>query len=447
MRANIVTRIKLRRCNEKLTGRGGFVLLSELWEHLKLSQRLDRSLPQPGSGRGFKPSEMIQSIVGLFFSGGEHLSDMSHLSSDSLLYTLNDCRKAPASNTLTSWLNRSEHWVEHDSGGGLENVTLQGIWRVHRELLGMLARLHKKTNLILDVDATLIGAKKRNATYTYKGFRGYQPQLAYLPELGTFLGSELRPGNMPCSKDVVSYLEDCKASMPVGTHIKLLRGDCAYYQRTVLKWGRDNRINFTIRARRDPEVMRAIQGIDDSEWTPYSDSDGIEQSDTHVASTVHSMDGVGYFRLVAIRRRRDAGEQWGIFDGKYEYYPIATNLKDSAENIVHLYNQRGRMEDGIGQLKGDFGLSAMPCSKFEANAVWVAIGILAFTFFAFFKLALGGDWVIRKAKTLRFHILNIPGRVVRHARYVVLELCCSAEFLTFFRDCRTRCRSLVPLFG
>jgi len=58
----------------------------------------------------------------------------------------------------------------------------------------------------------------------------------------------------------------------------------------------------------------------------------------------------------------------------------------------------------------------MPCSKFEPNAVWVAIRILAFTVFALFKVALGGDWVVAKAKTVRFHILNIPGRLVRHAR-------------------------------
>ena len=442
-----MTRIKLGRCKEKLTGRGGFVLFSELWEHLKLSQRLDRSLPQPGSGRGFKPSEVIQNIVSLFLSGGEHLSDIAHLSSDSLLYTLNGSHKAPASNTLTSWLNHCERWVEHDNGGSRENVALHGVRRVNRELLGELARLQKKTSLILDVDATLIKTKKRTATCTYKGFRGYQPQLAYLPELGAFLGSELRPGNMPCSKDALSYLEDCKASMPVGTHIRLLRGDAAYYQRDVLKWLKENRINFTIRAIKDPELKRTIQAIDESEWAPYFDSDGIEQSDTRVASTAHSMDGVGYFRLVVIRRRRDAGDQWDLFDGKYKYHPIATNLKDSTENVVHLYNQRGRMEDGIGQLKGDFGLSAMPCSKFEANALWIVIGILAFTFFVLFKLALGGDWAVRKAKTLRFHILNIPGRLVRHARYVVLELCCSAEFLAFFRDCRTRCLRLVPQFG
>jgi hypothetical protein len=447
MKAGFVSRIKLGLCRDRLTGRGGFLLLSELWEHLGLSGLLDSALPQPGSGRGFKPSEIVGSIVGLLLSGAEHLSDITHLSWDWLLFALNRFRKLPAPNTLTSWLNRCERWVDHDDGGGRENVALRGIRRVNRELLRVLSGLLKKTSLIVDVDATLVKTKKRTASITYKGFPGYQPQLAYLPELRAFLGSELRPGSEPSSKDVVSYLEDCRASMPDGTHIRLLRADAAYYQREVLKWCVDNDIDFAIRAVRDSEVMRAIWSIGPSQWQRYTDSDGIEQSDAEVASCFHSMDGVDWFRLVVLRRRRDTGEQLDLFDGKYECFPVATCLDCSAEDVIHLYNERGKVEDGIGQLKGDFGLSSMPCSAFEPNAVWIAIGILAFTIFALFKVALGGDWVVAKAKTVRFHILNIPGKLVRHARYVVLQLACSAEFLALFRDSRTRCRSLVSQFG
>jgi len=96
------------------------------------------------------------------------LSDISHLSSDSLLHALNGAHEAPAPNTLTSWLNRCERWIKHDHGGGLENVSLNGVKRVNRELLGELARLLKKTSLTLDVDAMLVKAKKRTAKRTYK---------------------------------------------------------------------------------------------------------------------------------------------------------------------------------------------------------------------------------------------------------------------------------------
>jgi hypothetical protein len=399
MGADFVSRIKLGVCKESLTSHGGFLLVGELWERLGLSALLDRNLPQPGSGRGFKPSQVVRSIVSLLFNNGEHLSDISRISSDSLLAMMGDAPKLPASNTLTEWLGRCERCVEHDFGGERENIILQGLERVNRKLLGGLARHLKKSGLILDVDATVVKTGKESAKLTYKGVRGYQPQLAYLPELRSFVASEFRNGDVPSSKDVLPYLEHCKANMPDGTHVRLVRADAAYYQRDVLKWCLDNGSEFAIRAARDTEVIRVIREISEAEWERYVDADGIEQPDAEIASTYHSMEGVGWFRLVVLRRRRDKGEQLDILEGKYEYYPVATSMRCSAKAAMHFYNQRGRMEDGIGQLKGDFGLSAMPCSDIDANAVWIAIGILAFTLFVLFKLlVLGGDWVVRKVR-------------------------------------------------
>jgi hypothetical protein len=227
-----------------------------------------------------------------------------------------------------------------------------------------------------------------------------------------------------------------------------VRADAAYYEKDVLNWCIDNGSTFAIRAGRDLEVMRVISEIPQDAWEPYVDSDGIEQPDARLASTHHSMEGVGWFRLVVLRRRRDKGEQLDLLDGKYEYYPVATSLDWSAQEVLRFYNQRGRMEDGIGQLKTDFGLSAMPCTDMKANAVWIAIGILAFTLFVLFKLlVLGGDWVVRKAKTVRFHIFDIPGRLVRHARELRLDLRCSRALFDFLCEARRRCQRLVFEFS
>jgi len=381
--------------------------------------------------------------VSLLACGGEHLSDISRISSDSLLAMIGDASRLPASNTLTEWLGRCERWVEHEWGGQDENVLLQGLERVNRKLLGVLVRHVNKKELTLDIDATVVGTEKRGARATYLGGRGYQPQLGHLAELRSFLVSNLRNGDVPSSKDVLPYLEACKANMPEGAHIGLLRADAAYYQRDVLKWCVENGSDFLIRAGRDLATIRAIREIPDTAWERYVDSDGFEHSDAEVASTYHSMEGVGWFRLVVLRRRRNRG-QYDLFWGQHMYYPVATSLACSAQEVIRLYNQRGRMEDAIGQMKCDFGLSAMPCSDIKANAVWVAIGILAFTLFTIFKsLVLGADWVFRKAKAVRFHIFDIPGRLVRHAGELVLNLGCARPLFDFLCEARRRCRRLV----
>ena len=38
------------------------------------------------------------------------------------------------------------------------------------------------------------------------------------------------------------------------------------------------------------------------------------------------------------------------------------------------------------------------------------------------QLALGQEWVSRRLKAVRFGVINLPGRVVRHARTLVINL-------------------------
>ena len=50
------------------------------------------------------------------------------------------------------------------------------------------------------------------------------------------------------------------------------------------------------------------------------------------------------------------------------------------------------------------------------------------------RLVLGGDWVARRMKAMRFHLIALPGRVVRHARRLIVRL--SAGALDLIRDVR-----------
>ena len=65
----------------------------------------------------------------------------------------------------------------------------------------------------------------------------------------------------------------------------------------------------------------------------------------------------------------------------------------------------------------------MPSGLFGANAAWWALTILAFNLNAAMKrLALGERWAAKRMKALRFHLIGLPGRVVSHARQLIIGL-------------------------
>ncbi|HME11041.1 MAG TPA: hypothetical protein VKG25_28560, partial [Bryobacteraceae bacterium] len=67
---------------------------------------------------------------------------------------------------------------------------------------------------------------------------------------------------------------------------------------------------------------------------------------------------------------------------------------------------------------------------FGANAAWWTLMILALNLNAARKrLVLGKGWVTKRMKALRFHLIGLPGRVVSHARKLIIRLGAGAEAL------------------
>ena len=74
-------------------------------------------------------------------------------------------------------------------------------------------------------------------------------------------------------------------------------------------------------------------------------------------------------------------------------------------------------------LKDDLAGGRLPSGLFGANAAWWAIAVLAFNLNSAMKrLVLGGQWVSKRLKAVRFALLFLPGRVVRHARRLIVRL-------------------------
>lgn len=113
--------------------------------------------------------------------------------------------------------------------------------------------------------------------------------------------------------------------------------------------------------------------------------------------------------------------------GWYKVFGVVTNQELAGVELIRCFRQRcGKDEEVHGVLKSDLAAGRMPSRLFGANAAWWAISVLAFNLNSAMKrLVLGGQWVARGLKAVRFALIALPGRVMCHARRFDPQLCTS----------------------
>ena len=101
-----------------LTVHGGLLLPYEMAQALKLGKVIDRELPGPGSGRGYKPSEFVIPMILMLHGGGKKLDDLREIEGEVNLRELLGVKGLPASCTMGDWFRRMGQ-----NGGGWKGWT------------------------------------------------------------------------------------------------------------------------------------------------------------------------------------------------------------------------------------------------------------------------------------------------------------------------------------
>ena len=418
---------RIERSEEPLVARGGLVLPYEMGKALKLPEVIDRELPGPGSGHGYRPSRFVMPLVLMLHGGGRKLEDLREIKGEVSLRKLLEMKELPASSTMGDWLRRMG-----EGGGGL-----QGLARVNKHEVSEVLRRDVRREYTLDVDATVIETEKEEAKWTYKKEKGYQPMLGFLFEVGLVLGDEFRDGNIPAGAGAVEFLGLCQQMMPRGKRIAYYRADSASYQAAVMDRCFADDVLFTITADQDSAVKEAIRSIGPGEWQP------VQGRDREIAETVHSTNkSQKAFRLIVQRWPKLQTE---LFDpDPYCSHVLATNREEVAEEVVALHNQRGQAENFIKELKEGFGMNWMPCGETHANAVFFKIGVIAYKLFMAMKLlGLPSRWRNSTIATVRWKLYQTAARLVHHGHQVLLKLAAGVNKVGLFLQVRRRCLQMA----
>jgi hypothetical protein len=170
-------------------------------------------------------------------------------------------------------------------------------------------------------------------------------------------------------------------------------------------------------------------------------------------------EGGAEHRFLAIRERLEQTElpgmepaQWPFptmrFDeSRYQVFGMVTNRSLPGEELIHWHRERcGKSEAAHGVMKSDLAGGQLPSGLFGANAAWWAIGVLAFNLNALMThLVLPEGWAQKRLKALRFALIGVAGRVLGHARRLIVRLAEGPPASALLIEVRSRILRLAPV--
>lgn len=418
--------IKLEESKERLTSLAGLVLVEEWGRAKGIWARVDQLFGPPGSGRGYGASEYVRPLVWLLHAGGRRLEDVRELAAEQEVLAQFGLKRLPSADAIGDWLRR------YGKEGGERMVQ-----RIDKEMI----RPYLKSlgeEITIDPDATIIEADKREAEWTYQKVKGYQPLLAYVNEV--CIHHEFRAGSVTAGSGALGFIKEYEKKLPSGKRL-YLRSDSAWYQAEVLNHYSQGGRTFSITADQDSAVKAAQAQISAAQWQKFYHRDGLV-TEREIAETVHCMNETEQaFRLIVLRW---PNPQPSLLETTpYFYHAVATNREGRASQVIWEHNQRGESENWHKELKLGYGMEQLPCGQQEANALFFAIGVLAYNLGVLLKAQLLPEQYRHSTvQTLRWQLYRLAAKLVRHGRQWILKVRTESEKLALLLALRKKCFEL-----
>jgi DDE family transposase len=271
--------------------------------------------------------------------------------------------------------------------------------------------------LVIDVDSfvgEVCGRLKQGAAYGYTHLLGYHPILATRAHTREALHIRLRKGSANTQKGILRFCDEliARVSRAGATGVTLLRADSGFWNSKVFERRERAGWQYSIGVRMIRTVRAAVEAIDEDAWQTIADYP--QQGEAQIAETVY-----GDRRLI-VRRTRLLGAQAELWPD-WRHFCFITNRDQDIALVEAEHRDHAVVEQVISDLK-DQALAHFPSGHFHANAAWTVLGALAHNLLRWTQLLGLPDTTIRAARTLRRRLLQIPGRLTRHARGWTLHL-------------------------
>ena len=442
-----------------LTANAGLAAVSELCDRLGVIGALDAAVgPIKQRDRGFGAGELLTGIAAAQLAGEDFLTGLDRQRAD---VAGQQITPVPGlASTTTAGLARRvtpAQWqaVEH----GLAVVTSRMLSLLPAARAAALA----EGPVTIDLDTTdveVYGRQKRGVAYNHQGQRVGRPHVAAWAETEIALAADLGDGTDDPRATAPDLLRRALAALPPRARASgrvAMRADAGYFAGQLARAAHDAHIAFAIGAKRIAPLWRLLSGIGEDDWTDAIDMDGAQVAVAEYCPDWWPANTRLLIRRVLLdpgqvsadprsRRRRtlhpdqralplpELAEAGPIYACSFILTNLDVSAPDKAVAAEHWYRHRTSIENLFRDSKHGAALRHLPSGYAQVNTAWMWGALLAASMAAWLHqltaTTRGQDILqghgVRGGKamiaTLRRRIISIPGRLIRHARHLILRL-------------------------
>lgn len=386
----------------------------------KLSSVIDSTLGMRCRLYGYQYSEVIRSLMSVYFCGGSCIEDvtthlMYHLS---LHPTLRTCSADTILRAIKELTQENISYTS-DQGKTYDFNTADKLNTLLINALVSTGELKEIEEYDVDFDHQFLETEKYDAKPTYKKFLGYRPGVYVIGDKIVYIensdgNTNVRFHQADTHKRFFALLES------QNIRVNRFRADCGSCSREIVETVEKHSELFYIRANRCGSLYDSLLAL--RGWQ-REEINGIGYELNSII--VEKWEGKAY-RLVIQRERRLDGEQ-DLWEGEYTYRCILTNDYTSTNReIVEFYNLRGGKERIFDDMNNGFGWARLPKSFMAENTVFLLLTAIIRNFYKFLMGRLGpkafGLKKCSRIKAFVFKFVSVPAKWIRTARHYELNI-------------------------
>ncbi len=218
----------------------------------------------------------------------------------------------------------------------------------------------------MDLDSTVCevhGKSKQGAAYGHTKVWGYHPLAATRDDTGEVLHARMRSGSS--QRGHVRFAAETLARLgrlAPGTKLTV-RADAGFFSYALIAKLDTYKARWSVTIPQNAKVKAAIDGIDETAWTPIAYPDGEAQvAECAITTSRRDPCGPRKLRLVVRRTRLPEGPQRELWPD-WRHHAFITNRDDLDTETADAYHRgHARVELAIRDLK-DNGLAPLPLRK------------------------------------------------------------------------------------